>query len=455
MFRWLAFAAVTVLVTQASAAQVLAADVTPEQQSAICGARATCKIETADAGQGPGNVKLTVAVAHFGVADKPEDAPEEGCMGDPEVVDGPEHDGGQEVWLIAGNAAPKRLLALCNDGYGAAGVGEDQLEVHPNMLTWDQSGGSAWRWVTTRQIRLAPLAVVKEFDCSYNDVAPGTGVVTDIDRLTLQARSVGSVSGQKFSDDDEAGCPDWPNGPDSTLPTGPKFAGGYAVPMPNPGTDASGIAYADGIALGDCARALSTDGLHGFLVYGKAADAASAATVRVIKETDASLLIQVYDPTAAAELSAGKAKSWVGQPHIEIWTSDMANPEDNDGANGETYVFHQFAVGLDDKTYPGANAFSPLPTVKHWAAKDEQGRDVMVYRVKWEGDENRPNFGLGVVYSQAKDGKQVRLVSNAQIKKNKPLFLPDAWMNMPEDSGIPSASCAIGADKVLGVKQPE
>ena len=96
-------------------------------------------------------------------------------------------------------------------------------------------------------------------------------------------------------------------------------------------------------------------------------------------------------------------------------------------------------------------AFSPLPTVKHWAAKDEQGRDVTVYRVTWEGDDNKPYFGLGVVYSQAKDGKQARLVSNAQIKKNKPLYLPDPWMNMAEDSGIPSGSCAVGADGVLSL----
>jgi hypothetical protein len=173
--------------------------------------------------------------------------------------------------------------------------------------------------------------------------------------------------------------------------------------------------------------------------------------VRVVKESEASLLIQVYDPSAAAEMKAAHAKSWVGQPHLEIWTDEMANPEDNDGENGETYIFHQFAVGLDDKTYPGTNAFSPLPKVTHWATKDEAGRDVTVYRVKWEGDENTPSFGIGVVYSQAKDGKQARLISNVQIKKNKPLYLPGAWSNFPEDSGLPSASCAVTADKRLDV----
>jgi hypothetical protein len=64
--------------------------------------------------------------------------------------------------------------------------------------------------------------------------------------------------------------------------------------------------------------------------------------------------------------------------------------------------------------------------------------------------QSRPNFGIGVVYSQAKDGKQARLVSNAQIKKNKPLYLPDAWANIPEDNGIPSGRCAVNAREAAG-----
>jgi hypothetical protein len=445
MFRWLAVATVIFLSMPA-----LAADLTPDQQAAICGARKTCRATAVDAGEGPGHVKLTVVDVHFDVIDKPAEAPEEGCMGDPEATDAPDRDGGRELWLIAGGDAPKRVLALCNDGYGSAGMGEDMIEVNPNMITWDQSGGSSWRWTVTKQIRLMPLAVVKEFDCSFHNVTPGSGQVTDIDRLAMKARSVGSVNGYKYGEDDDIGCPDWPNGPDATMPTGPEIAGAYAIPMPKAGADDDGQGYADGTVLGDCALELSTDGLHGYMVYGKPIDE-GAAIVRAVKESEASLLIQVFDPTAAAELEAGKAGSWVGQPHIELWVAEMGNPEDNDGPNGETYTYRQFAIGLDGRTHPGANAFSPLPAVTHWAAKDEAGRDVTVYRVKWEGDAARPSFGIGVVYSQAKDGKQVRLVSNAQIKKNKPLYLPDAWANVPEDQGIPSGSCAVNADKRLDV----
>jgi hypothetical protein len=433
-----------------------AADLKPEQQAAICGARTSCKVIATDAGQGRQQEPLTVVEARFALADKSQDAPEQGCANDSDDENAPEYDGGHEFWLIDGGAAPKRLLALCNDGYGAAGVGGDDVKIAPNMLVHEQSGGSNWRWDSTEKISLSPLMVVHEMVCTFNDVIPGTAQVTEIDRLHLHARSVGFVAGQKFNEDDGVDCPDWPTGPDSTLPTGPKIAGAYDVPMPKGGDegDEQGLTYPDGTALADCALQLSTDGLHGFLVFGKPADAAKAATMRVIQENDTSLLIQIYDPTADVELKSGKAKSWIGQPHIEVWTSEMLNPEDNDGANGQVYTFHQFAFGLDDKTYPGAKAFSPLPKVTHWAAKNETGHDVTVYRVLFD-EEHMPAFGLGVVYSQAENGKQAHLVSNVQIVKNKPLYLPETWRNMTEDSGIPGGTCALGADKLLKLTNAE
>jgi hypothetical protein len=445
MFRWLASAAILFVATSAQAA-----DLTPEQKAAICGTRASCKIALSDAGTGALQEKLTVVEARFDLADKPADAMEQGCVNDSWEENVPDYDGGREVWLIAGDAAPKRLLAFCNDGYGSAGVGEDIVEVGRNEIIHQQSGGSSWRWGVTKRIRLSPLAVTGEVTCSYHNVTNVPGQVTEIDRLTLKARSVGPTSGARFTEEDGVGCPDWPSEAGAALPTGPKIAGAYAVPMPKAGPQDDGRGYPDGTILGDCALELSTDGLQGFMIHGKPIDE-GAAILRVVKESEASLLIQVFDPTAAAELKAGKAKSWVGQPHIEIWTSQYGNPEDNDGENGETYTYHQFAIGLDGTAYPGANALEPLPTVTHWQAEDELGHPVTVFRVKWEGDENRPHFGIGVVYSQAKDGKQARMVSNAQIKKNKPLYLPDAWANVPEESGIPSGSCAVTAQSRLDI----
>jgi hypothetical protein len=446
----------------AAAGPVLAADLSPDQKSAVCGARASCQVAAVtDAGQDAAGAPLSVVELRFALADKPAEAPDEGCIAAGDAEDQPDHDGGREFWLLSGKAAPKRLLALCNDGYGAAGVGEDDIEIGPNTITHSQVGGSAWRWTVTKKIRLAPSHVVHELDCTFNVVGAGSAQVVDIDRARLQARAVGYIAdrpkpaGGDDDTDESMDCPDWPTGPDSTLPTGPDLAGAYAIPMPSvpPADGGDPAPLPDRAALGDCALELSSDGLHGFLVYGKPAAADKAATLRVIKETNASLLVQVYDPEAARELASGKAKSWVGQPHIELWTSEPAagDPDSDQADQGAQVLFRQFAVGLDDKIHTGVGKPRELPKVSHWAAKDEAGRDVAVYRLQWQPDEG-PVFGLGIVYSQAEGGKQARLVSNAQIRKNKPLYLPEVWMNS-EDTGIPGGSCAVDANRVLMVSR--
>ena len=69
MVRWLASAAILCVATTAEAA-----DLTPEQKSAICGARQTCKTAVSDAGTGAQQEKLTVVEARFDLADKPAEA---------------------------------------------------------------------------------------------------------------------------------------------------------------------------------------------------------------------------------------------------------------------------------------------------------------------------------------------------------------------------------------------
>ena len=144
--------------------------------------------------------RLVVAEAKFGLADKPAEGPDTGCINDdPDGTD--EYNGGHEFWLLKGDEAPRLLLKLCNDGYGAAGMGEDEVKVFPNGIQHFQAGGSNWRWESTKTIRLSPLAVTRELACSYNTVGAGTGQILDIDRETLRVRAVGYVTRDKWSDD--------------------------------------------------------------------------------------------------------------------------------------------------------------------------------------------------------------------------------------------------------------
>lgn len=241
-------------------------------------------------------------------------------------------------------------------------------------------------------------------------------------------------------------CPDWSPAPDRVLPRGPELAGAYPIVMPF-GDDAKPLP--DGIALGDCALELSTDELHGFLVYGKPAAPDEAATLRVIQETATTFVVQVYDPTAAAAEGAAAGKSWVQQPHIEIWTGEEDEPNDDPGPN---IAYRQIGIDLKGQAFAGAHDPTHLPKATVWQAKDENGRPVTVMRLAWE-NESEPLSGIGIVYSQSSGGKQARLVSSALIKKNKPLYLPEVWRNHAEDSGIAAGTCAVKEGR-LRVSQP-
>ncbi len=76
----------------------------------------------------------------------------------------------REFWLErAGEFS--LALALCNDGYGASGVGEDVVSIAPNRLVHTQSGGSAWRWTTHQSYALSPRRLLTESTDGYWAVA--------------------------------------------------------------------------------------------------------------------------------------------------------------------------------------------------------------------------------------------------------------------------------------------
>ena len=68
-----------------------------------------------------------------------------------------------EYWLAGAGHEPQLLLEVCNDGYGASGVGEDHVTV-PGDGTFQRSvnGGSAWRWDREVFASLSPLRVLRE-----------------------------------------------------------------------------------------------------------------------------------------------------------------------------------------------------------------------------------------------------------------------------------------------------
>lgn len=134
----------TLPILLASVAPAPAADINAAQLATICGQRSGCDVVgTHDAGKTTDGEPRLVVELRLGLADKPDDAPDDapddGCRNDSG------RDGGTEYWIFNGKEPPIRLLDLCNDGYGASGVGEDQVEIENNRLTHTQYGGSSWR----------------------------------------------------------------------------------------------------------------------------------------------------------------------------------------------------------------------------------------------------------------------------------------------------------------------
>lgn len=402
----------------------------PEARAAMCGARQSCAIVGAQsAGTTQRGDKLTVVQLRFALADRPKEAPDEGCR------DGDQQDGGTEYWLLRPGGPPRLVLSLCNDGYGASGVGDDEVEIGDNRLVHTQAGGSAWRWEVTRTVRLAPLALLAERSCSYHTVSPETGTVTDVDFTTLVARTVAKDSGAKWREDDGAECPDWPAQRFSPEPA-PRLVAGYNIVRLPP--SASGPAVPPGTSLGSCALSLSTGGERGFLVFGKPAAAPGAAELKVVAESSRSLLIQVYDPARVAAPPAPPA-SWVHLPHVELWIAPGA---EIGVSRPDPQKLQQIAVDLDGRAYAAGKGATVLPAIDRWAARDAAGRAVVVLRLTWPDDETLL-AGVGIVYSQAEAGKQARLVASTGIRRNRPIFLPQLVALPSADEQPAPPSCAV------------
>ncbi len=421
---------------------VHAEELSADEKKTICADRPTCQVlQVTSAGKGGKGEKLRIADLVFGLADIPDYFPQEGCRSTEEALETMDKvDGGREIWLLADGAAPVKLLPLCNDGYGSAQMGYDEIEIGDNRLTHTQSGGSAWRWDIATTFQLSPLALTGESSCSYHNASPATGELTVVDRRTLEARAYAPAPRQDWSEA-EIGCPAVATDFAKPLDPAPEadVVAGYAVPMP---FDVDPSPLPEGTTLGTCGLSLKSDGSKGFLIYGKPAAPDEAAEMRVIAETGKSLLIQVRDPLA---VKAAAGASWIKQPHVEIWTAAEGALFEGDAEQGPEKQYFQLGIGLDGKVNVGAGKPAALPKVTSWQAKDEEGRDVTVLRVSWE-DEAALIYGLGIVYSQAEGGKQARLISTAPIKKNKPLFLPTIWHNSQDESGAPGGACEFSGE---------
>jgi hypothetical protein len=374
------------------------------QDAAVCGKRSTCRVAASrPAGKSAGGQALAVVQVSLGLKDKPGDAPEEGCR------DGKGgHDGGSEYWLLAPPAPPRLLLALCNDGYGAAGVGEDEVQIGENRLIYTQSGGSNDRWSGTRTVQLAPSRALAIESCGYRATTSGSGVATRVDIANMTMRSVAQDDRDAAMRGTEPGCPVFKAGWNAQ--PGPGLVAGVAVPL---ASEESGSKYSTGTPLGNCALRLGTAGAPGFPIYGTP-NPGRRAELRMAAVDRQSVVIQLYDPQPGAP-----GANWVQSDHLEIWTGKDATGMHNHPEGGQTA---QIGIALDGTVYAGLGS-PALPAVTRTAGRDEGGRPVQVYEVHWKAAEALA-AGVAVVYSQAEGGRQAYVMATSGIVRNRPLYLP-------------------------------
>lgn len=76
-----------------------------------------------------------------------------------------------EYWLLDDERPePVLLSTICNDGYGSAGLGRDQVVVEDGRFLHERSGGSNWRWSRNFTLSLDTLSFLNMLNFSTSTV---------------------------------------------------------------------------------------------------------------------------------------------------------------------------------------------------------------------------------------------------------------------------------------------
>ncbi len=399
-------------------------------ERAVCAGRATCAVlDVRSAGKDASGAPLFVVRA----TTKPELADADRSSFAPGDCVPFEH------WLLRAKAQEiverREILRVCNDGYGAAGIGDDTITVAPNLFTHTQSGGSAWRWESTSTLVLSPLRLVRTE--SWNGHTLGANSErTSFDWLAFRGhtrwfRPPCPASGAP---------PETAKELDSSLVRDdPEIYVHDPIPLvalPETFMTSSWKTT----ALGTCAPILDggsgADGTRGFVVHGPAADAGDAA-MRVVatgKENAYELFVEIVDDAFVT----GSAKI-LHDDHLEIWwkdadvdPSDMCIPGEAGGGAGR---LRQWGIRVSDgKLFPGVGAptLATDPIVVDRAdGKDATGRAAVRLRIRIASAIDT----ITVVYSDGDDGKsQERLVATSRLKFGKSATLGRLLTIKPEEA---------------------
>ena len=293
-------------------------------------------------------------------------------------------DGWRELLVEEGRRITP-LLELCNDGYGAAGLGEDEIEIGDNRLAHAQHGGSNWRWGQTLIHQLSPLGVLQEAWEGYWSVGlnyeNGFWDWTDWSNGSLEWWSPTCLPDGEFLDDAE--------------PAPEEITQAVLIPLLErlpPGAEEA--------ALGTCATVLSAETGRGSVIHGDAPAAiADQAWMKLLAAEPDLLFVSVRTGRVA---SGGK--TWLSDDHIEIWQGpglgyyDHCIPQETEA--------RQWAVRLvDGAVFPAAGNPATLPTLlSRFSTLDSDGGVIVSMTLRLA----EPLENATVVFSKG-DGKKKQL----------------------------------------------
>lgn len=219
-----------------------------------------------------------------------------------------------EYWRMVEGAPDlsQLLVTVCNDGYGASGVGEDTVSIGDNLFSVATSGGSAWRWSQSTKRALYPQKTLTTTQQGNWNLGPNTFERTvDWERFTGREAWFSPACNAQ-------GEPPEGEGREANDP------GFESVLIPRMTLDPA--FRSDGyrtVALGRCAVDVDGTGAQGFVTFGERA-ARAEGFVRAVLSDQQELFVEVHDPHPS-----GASARWVRDDHLEIWLpsgSDAAPP---------------------------------------------------------------------------------------------------------------------------------
>jgi hypothetical protein len=319
-----------------------------------------------------------------------------------------------EWWLVRPGQPAQLVLSVCNDGYGAAGVGEDTVTVGENLFTHEQSGGSRERWTRARTLRLSPPRPLTESYRSASTHAPERESGEYWDHQQLRGEVV-------------VAAPECEPGEASlgerTLPYLPRVEVGKA--------------YARGgwkqAGLGEC-------GLEaGHVLLGSQDDPKDAGLKALLVAPD-TLIAEVHD-----DKWTGPSAKWLVDDHLEVWLAPVP-PRELTGCGKPTAEQRPMQWGIrivDGKVFPAHGAPKQTLGVERVALPGGGG-----YRLKVTLP--TPFLGIGVVYSDSDGGKKQELMlATSPVKFARPETLNPVRVVPSEE-----ATCAVKDGELKVVPGP-